>query len=83
MSSLLDPRTKGGVSIPNIDQEFIYEKIRSAIFLISQNLDIGAQPHPQPENNKMENNDNNNQHMQQAAPCECNVLDAMFEELNE
>jgi hypothetical protein len=85
MSSLLDPRTKGGVGIPNADQEFIWEKIRSAIILISQDLDRRAQPHPLPANNNNANNDdnNNNQHIQQAAPREPNDLDTMFEELNE
>ncbi len=85
MSSLLDPPSKGGVGIPNADQEFIWEKIRSAIILISQDLDRRAQPHPLPANNNNANNDdnNNNQRIQQAAPREPNDLDTMFEELNE
>ena len=83
MSSLLDPRTQGGVGIPNTDQEFIWEKIRSAIILISQELDRRAQPHPLPANNNNDDVDDDIQRIQQAAPCEPNDLDTMFEELNE
>jgi hypothetical protein len=83
MSSLLDPLTKGGVGIPIADQEFIWEKIRSAIILISQDLDRGAQPHPLPANNNNDNVNDNNQRIQQAAPHEPNDLDTIFEELNE
>ncbi len=83
MPSLLDPWTKGGVGIPNADKEFIWEKIRSAIILISQDLDRRAQPHPLPANNNNDDVNDNNQCIQQAAPHEPNNFDTMFEELNE
>jgi hypothetical protein len=83
MSSLLDPQTKGGVGILNTDQEFIWEKIQSAIILISQELDRRAQAHPLPANNNIDDDNNNNQRIQLAAACEPNDLDAIFEELNE
>mmetsp|Transcript_26059 Transcript_26059/g.37379 ORF Transcript_26059/g.37379 Transcript_26059/m.37379 type:complete len:203 (+) Transcript_26059:1666-2274(+) len=59
------------------------KKIRSAIILISQDLDRGAQPHPLPANNNNDDVNDNNQRIQQAAPREPNDLDTMFEELNE
>jgi hypothetical protein len=76
MASLLDPRTKGGVGIPNNDQQFTWEKIKEAIILISQELDQGAQLHLPPANN-------NDDDQQAARDREPNDLDVMFEELNQ
>jgi hypothetical protein len=40
MASLLDPRTKGGAGIPQADQEFTFLKIKEAMILIAQKLNI-------------------------------------------
>jgi hypothetical protein len=79
MASLLDPRTKGGVGIPQADQEFTYVKIKEAMIIIAQQLDVQLAPY---------NNNNNNDgilmlHQPQAAHHQDNDIDAMFKELND
>jgi hypothetical protein len=39
MASLLDPRAKGGVGIPNQDKDFLFMKIKEAMTAISRELD--------------------------------------------
>ncbi len=39
MSSLLDPRTKGGVGIPILDREFVEAKIKEVKIILSRELE--------------------------------------------
>ncbi len=51
VASLLDPRTKGGVGIPQTDKELAYAKVKEAMILIAQQLGLQVAPN---------NNNNNN-----------------------
>jgi hypothetical protein len=78
MASLLDPRTNGGVGIPQADQEFTYVKIKEAMILIAWQLDIQVAPN----NNNNADDDDGMFCQPQAAHHQENDMDAMFEELN-
>jgi hypothetical protein len=77
MASLLDPRMKGGVGIPDIDKEFVFGKIKEYMITIS----------PELHNNNNNDDDGDGNNIQQQLPLinahEPNDLDMMFDDLNE
>jgi hypothetical protein len=84
MASLLDPRMKGGVGIPEIDQEFMFRKIKENMISILWELDERARV-------GLHNNNNNNNRLEgedilpvpPVNAYEPNDMDIMFHELNE
>jgi hypothetical protein len=51
MASLLDPRMKGGVGIPNMDKEFVWERIRDQLVHKLQQREEEARAQPRQHNN--------------------------------
>jgi hypothetical protein len=51
MASLLDPTMKGGVGIPNMDKEFVWEQIRDRLVHKLQQREEEAQAQPRQQNN--------------------------------
>jgi hypothetical protein len=76
MASLLDPRTKGGVGIPNFDKEMVYGKVKEAMIFISRELNNN-------NNVQVEMEFAHEQPMPAAAARQPNDMDFMFEELND
>ena len=79
MASLLDPRMKGRVGIPEIDKEFVFGKIKEYMIAISRELDerIREQEH---------NNNDDDDDIPPANPVhvhEPSDIDMMFDDLNE
>jgi hypothetical protein len=58
MASLLDPKMKGGVSIPDIDKEFLFRKRKEAMITISWELDEMVRE-PKNSNNNDDDDDDN------------------------
>jgi hypothetical protein len=81
MASLLDPRMKGGLGIPDIDKEFVFGKIKEYMIAISREL------HNNNNNNNNNDDDGDGDNIQQQLPLvnvhEPNDLDMMFDDLNE
>ncbi len=77
MAFLLDPRTKGGVGIPQVDKEFTYAKIKEAMIIIAQQLNLQVAPNN--NNNNNADDDDEMIHQPQEAHNQENDMDAMFE----
>jgi hypothetical protein len=80
MASLLDPRTKGGVGIPQANKEFTYANITEALICIAKQLELQVALN----NNNNNNADDDDEMIRQpkAAHHQENDMDAMLEELN-